>query len=219
MSDTTQTANIEEDAMQLTQIFSKAANAIVEASNLRKEVAAMHEQINALSRNVDELRASNDRLVEELSAIRQEKLQVQNELWDAQHQISVLKQQLEQATKLNADLSTEVANLKSEYTKEVTAHEETIRLWHEADSLVTALRAHISAIQEAHQHLAKAGEAFGEVVFPKQEVKEAPAPKEEEVKSEVPFQHQEHSGLGTEQPRDELNRFEPMPMAAKDFEF
>ncbi len=226
------TQNVEEDAMQLTHIFQKAANAIVEASSLRKEVAKLQGEMQQLSQSVESLRRSNDDLVNELHQIRVEKQEVQQKLWAAEAEISQLKANLEDAFRINSEQSRKITEQERKIEQQNQELDQVYDHWHQAQDSADKLKGHISRVQEAHKHLAKAGAAFSEVVFPLQDLEPEPkaqawdevkeAVKQPEENASGPFVGPSGQEVGTgsgEQPRDEHNQFAPLPMAAKDFEY
>ena len=78
--DTQTQANAGEEDM-IRQMFSRAANTIVEASSLRKEVQALTEQVGQLAKVVEELRGQNEGLKTELENVRKERDEARQKLW------------------------------------------------------------------------------------------------------------------------------------------
>lgn len=113
--DTQTQANAGEEDM-IRQMFSRAANTIVEASSLRKEVQALAEQVGELTNVVNELRGQNEGLKTELENVRKERDEARQKLWQEEVSHAQTKTELETTTFAHhgvmSDLQAEQSKLK-----------------------------------------------------------------------------------------------------------
>lgn len=77
----------EQEMRAMQNLFQRAANTIVEASNLGKEVQALKEQLKGLLADTDRMREHITWLEQENATLRNQRDDAQNALSDAQHNI------------------------------------------------------------------------------------------------------------------------------------
>ncbi len=218
-------AGEESDMLHLQSIFAKAANAIVEASQLRKEVANLQTQMTQLNASFEQLKASNEHLVRELEAIREEKVELQSKLRGAESDNINLKHELTFVYLDRDNLKEKITRLEDSLASARRDIDQYIAWQEEREKEVAKLKGTIEGIQAAHERFTKAsqtfayaGDEFAKAVWPKIEVAEAPPTEWKQAVSTFPEAPVPFESTSGEQPRAEDGKFEPLPMAARHFE-
>lgn len=99
----------ESDEMtHIRSIFDRAANAIVEASELNKQVQELRSTVDALKQDVDRIRAQNSWLDEQLTNVRRARDEANGKLQNAEGEVASLKEQLEASKRANEDLNAQL---------------------------------------------------------------------------------------------------------------
>ena len=137
MSDGTMSplAPVQEDEMShIRQIFDRAANAIVQASELSKQVADLQSQFQALKNDMEYLRKRNAELDVALADVRGQRDQAMRERDEAknnhaaeQNKAGDLQAKLDYANRLNEALQSELTSTKADRDQAYDA-------WHKAET-------------------------------------------------------------------------------------
>jgi chromosome segregation ATPase len=228
MSDITQvTAGDDEMANMAQRFFTKASDAIVQASRLAKVVEDLQGQVANLTARIDSVVAENEQLRSELGQVRAERDDYRSRLQTSETEHSQTKADFarhqEEAAKTLADTQSAAANalneLSAKYDRLDEAHISTMNMLAHTQRWLEEERAKTAALEKDLSEAEIKLEAIANIVAkPVTEQVEEAAPFTDPTSASSPASS-EQSSSGTEQPRNDDGKFEAVPMAARDFSY
>lgn len=229
MSDITHvTAGDDEMANMAQRFFTKASDAIVQASRLAKVVEDLQAQVASLTARIDTVVAENEQLRNELSQVRAERDDYRNRLGVSESNHNQTKAdfaahvtQADQAFKEAQEASEKKYNdLLFQATETQRRLEDTMATLHDTngklDAEQKAAADFLTRLNEAEVKL----EAIANIVAKPEPIAQGQteAAPVSDPSPQVSGEPQSGGGI-EEQPRGENGLFEPVPMAARDFNY
>lgn len=167
MTDTTTTvpAATEGEMAHIKQIFERAANAIVQASELSKQVGELQAQFTSLKNDLEHFRQRNAELDTMLSDVRTQRDKAIEERDSATRNARDLDETCYNQQNTISNLKAEVEDIRNKLNRALT----------DSDSWMQAAEKSDNDLQAANSKLAKLREALG-IVEPKAEPTPVPQP-------------------------------------------
>lgn len=139
----------EDEMIGIKRIFDRAANAIVQASELSKTVAELQTKFDAMARDLDLVKDRNASLETALAEVRSQRDTAMDERDDTRRELNTLKSDYNHSLDVTESYKAQVADLQAKLEAMTKDRDSASAAWHSAEDEAASAKAKLSAIEKA----------------------------------------------------------------------
>jgi len=177
---TTTNSGENEDMFKIRDMFSRAADAILAATQLRRDVTALQDSVNKLSTELEAVRNHNTWLEQQLEDTKRNRDEWRDRCFSAENSLEQSRQEVSRLTSVNEDQTRTIHDLNMLVERMRDEQRETE---HKRDDLELELMSVNDKLSQVRAVIDDAGSKLTELLFP--EEKKEPEPTAQEIVPEL----------------------------------